>query len=96
MSDVDKGVMYFKADVGKKVYEIEHTTTYVTKWQVVADNKDSAFDIWLEQSKEDLKTEDGNNCVCSSVKDYSELGKTKEIADKKYNQEEDEVYPEIK
>ena len=93
---VDKGVIAYKADVGKGVYEIEHTTTYVTKWQVVADNKDSAFDIWLEQSKEDLKTEDGTNCVCSYVKDYSELGETKEIATVMYNEEEDEVYCENK
>ena len=91
---VDKNVMYFKADVGKKVYEIEHTTTFITKWQVVANNEDEAFDTYLDQSKEDLKTEDGNNCVCSSVKDYGELGKTKKIADIKYDQEEDEVYPE--
>ena len=91
---VDKNVMYFKADVGKKVYEIEHTTTYVTKWQVVANNEDEAFDTYLDQSKEDLKTEDGNNCVCSSVKDYGELGKTKKIATVMYNEEDDEVYPE--
>ena len=44
---VDKNLYYFEADVGKKVYEIEHETTYVTKWQVVAENKDQAFDIWL-------------------------------------------------
>ena len=89
---VDKNVMYFKADVGKKVYEIEHTTTYVTKWQVVANNEDQAFDTYLEQRTENLKTEDSNNCVCSSVKDYSEMGGTKKIADIKYDQEEDEVY----
>ena len=96
MSAVDKGVMYFRADVGKKVYEIEHTTTFITKWQVVANNEDEAFDTYLEQRTENLKTEDGNNCVCSYVKDYSELGGTKEIADIKYDQEEDEVYSEIK
>jgi len=93
---VDKNVMYFKADVGKKVYEIEHTTTFITKWQVVANNEDEAFDTYLEQRTENLKTEDGNNCVCSSVRDFNELGKTKEIAEIKYDQEEDEVYPEIK
>jgi len=93
---VDKNVMYFKADVGKKVYEIEHTTTYVTKWQVVANNEDEAFDTYLEQRTENLKTEDGNNCVCSSVRDFNELGKTKEIATVMYNKEEDEVYCENK
>ncbi len=30
------------------------------------------------------------------VKDYSELGATKEIAEIKYNQEEDEVFTETK
>ena len=55
---VDKNLYYFEADVGKKVYEIEHETTYVTKWQLVAEDRDQAFDIWLEQSKEDLKTEE--------------------------------------
>ena len=94
MSAVHNRVMVFQSDVGKKVYEIEHTTTYVTKWQVIAEDRDKAFDIWLEQSKEDLKTEDGTNCVCSYVKDYSELGETKEIATVMYDEEEDEVYPE--
>ena len=89
---VDRKVDYFEADVGKKVYEIEHETTYVTKWQVVAENRDQAFDIWLEQSKEDLKTEDGTNCVCSYVKDYTQLGKTQIIAEIKHNKEDDEVY----
>ena len=93
---VDKNVMYFKADVGKKVYEIEHTTTFITKWQVVANNEDQAFDTYLEQRTENLKTEDGNNCVCSSVKDYSEMGGTKKIATVMYNEEEDEVYCENK
>ena len=82
---VDKNLYYFEADVGKKVYEIEHETTYVTKWQVVAEDRDQAFDIWLEQSKEGLKTEDGINCVCSYVKDYGQIGDTKEIAEIKYN-----------
>jgi len=91
---VDKNVYYFEADVGKKVYEIEHETTYVTKWQVVAEDRDQAFDIWLEQSKEDLKTEDGINCVCSYVKDYSQIGNTKEIAEIKYDKEMDEVIAE--
>ena len=89
---VDKNLDYFEADVGKKVYEIEHETTYVTKWQVVAEDRDQAFDIWLEQSKEDLKTEDGTNCVCSYVKDYTQLGKTQVIAEIKHNKEDDEVY----
>ena len=55
---VDKNLYYFEADVGKKVYEIEHETTYVTKWQVVAEDRDQAFDIYLEHSIEDFKTED--------------------------------------
>ncbi len=46
---VDKNVDYFEADVGKKVYEIEHETTYVTKWQVVAEDSAKEFDIWFEQ-----------------------------------------------
>ena len=45
-------------------------------------------------SKEDLKTEDGTNCVCSYVKDYGQMGDTKEIAEIKYNKEDDEVYAE--
>ena len=70
---VDRNVDYFEADVGKKIYEIEHETTYVTKWQVVAEDRDQAFDIWLEQSKEDLKTEDGTNCVCSIREAHSQI-----------------------
>jgi hypothetical protein len=91
---IDKNVDYFEADVGKKVYEIEHETTYVTKWQVVAEDRGQAFDIWLEQSTADLKTQDGTNCVCSYVKDYGQIGETKEIAEIKYNKEDDEVYAE--
>jgi len=93
---VDKNLYYFEADVGKKVYEIEHETTYVTKWQVVAEDRDQAFDIWLENSKEDFNTENSasNNCVCSYVKDYGQMGDTKEIAKIKYDKEMDEVYAE--
>jgi hypothetical protein len=40
----------------------------------------------------DLSTEDGKDCVCSYVKDYSQVGSTKVIAEIKYNKEDDEVY----
>ena len=91
---VDEALYFFEKDVGKKVYEIEHETTYVTKWQVLAENRDQAFDIYLEQSREDLNTENGINCVCSYVKDYGQMGDTKEIAEIKYDKEMDEVYAE--
>ena len=43
-------------------------------------NKDQAFNIWLENHKVDLATEDGKDCVCSYIKDYTQIGSTKEIA----------------
>lgn len=93
---VDKNLMYSTDDVGKKVYEIENETTYVSKWQVIAKDKDEAFDIWLAEHKQELKTEDSaaSNCVCTYVKDYSEMGPTKEIAKIKHDEELNEVIAE--
>ena len=89
---VDEALYFFEKDVGKKVYEMEYEVTYVTKWQVLAENRDQASDIWIENHKIDLATEDGTNCVCSYVKDYTQLGKTQIIAEIKHNKEDDEVY----
>tara|TARA_R100001082_G_scaffold76619_1_gene44586 strand:- start:261 stop:539 length:279 start_codon:yes stop_codon:yes gene_type:complete len=91
---VDKALYFFEKDVGKKVYEMEYEVTYITKWQVLAENKDQAFDIWLKNHKIDIATEDGKDVVCSYVKDYTQIGSTKEIAKIKYNKEDDEVYAE--
>ena len=54
--------------------------------------KTGAFNTWLAENKQDLVTEDGTNCVCSYVKDYTQLGKTQVIAEIKHNKEDDEVY----
>jgi hypothetical protein len=89
---VDEALYYFDKDVGKKLYEIEFDVTYVTKLQVLAKNRDEAFNIWLDERKINLSTEDGKDCVCSHTKDYYEIGKTTEIATIKYNKEDDEVY----
>ena len=46
-----------------------------------------------EKNKQDLVTEDGTNCVCSYVKDYTQLGKTQVIAKIKYDSKDNgEVY----
>jgi len=37
---VDEALYFFEKDVGKKVYEMEYEATYVTKWQVLAEDKD--------------------------------------------------------
>ncbi len=89
---VDESLCLFKKDVGKKVYEIEYEATYITKWQVIANDENEAFNTWLAENKQDLVTEDGTNCVCSYVKDYTEIGKTQIIAEIKHNKEDDEVY----
>ena len=89
---VDEALYFFEKDVGKKVYEIESEVTYVTKWQVLAEDKDQAFNIWLENHKVALATDDGKDCVCSYVKDYTQMGKTQVIAEIKYNKKDDEVY----
>ena len=89
---VDEALYYFDKDVGKKVYEIEYEVTYVTKWQVLAEDRDKAFDVWLENHKLNMSTEDGRNTVCSYAKDYTQMGKVNKIATIKYNKEDDEVY----
>ena len=89
---VDESLCFFEKDVGKKVYEIEYEATYITKWQVIANDENEAFNTWLAENKQDLVTEDGTNCVCSYVKDYTQLGKTQVIAEIKHNKEDDEVY----
>ena len=89
---VDEALYFFEKDVGKKVYEMEYEITHLTKWQILAEDKDQAFNIWLENHKVDLATEDGKDVVCSYVKDYSQVGSTKVIAEIKYNKEDDEVY----
>ena len=89
---VDESLCLFHNDVDKKVYEIEYEVTYVTKWQVIAEDENEAMNKWLQEHKLDLATEDGTNCVCSYVKDYTQLGKTQVIAEIKHNKEDDEVY----
>jgi hypothetical protein len=89
---VDESLYFFNKDVDKKVYEIEYEVTYVTKWQVLAEDRDKAFDLWLEEHKLNMSTEDGKDIVCSYAKDYTQMGNVKEIATIKYNKEDDEVY----
>jgi hypothetical protein len=89
---VDESLCLFHNDVDKKVYEIEYEVTYITKWQVIAEDENEAMNKWLQEHKLDLATEDGKDCVCSYVKDYTKIGKVQEIAKIKYNEEDDEVY----
>ena len=88
---VDQSLYYFEQDVGKKVYEIEYEVTYVTKWQVIAEDENEAMNKWLQEHKLDLATEDGKDCVCSYIKDYTQIGSTKEIAKIKLDIDNDEV-----
>ena len=89
---VDESLCLFHNDVDKKVYEIEYEVTYITKWQVIAEDENEAMNKWLQEHKLDLATEDGKDCVCSYAKDYTEIGKVQEIAKINYNDENDEVY----
>ena len=93
---VDSKVCIYEGDVGKSVFEITETKTFVNKYQIVADDPDSAFTIWLDQRSTNLKVEDGSNCISSYEKEYSELGSTVKIADILYDKDEDEVYCENK
>ena len=77
---VDESLCLFHNDVDKKVYEIEYEVTYVTKWQVIAEDENEAMNKWLQEHKLDLATEDSKDCVCSYAKDYTEIGKVQEIA----------------
>ena len=89
---VDESLCLFHNDVDKKVYEIDYEVTYITKWQVIAEDENEAMNKWLQEHKLDLATEDSKDCVCSYAKDYTEIGKVQEIAKIKYNEEDDEVY----
>ena len=88
---IDEALYFSEKDVGKKVYEMEYEITYATKWQILAEDKDQAFKIWLENHKVDIATEDGKDVVCSYVKDYTQIGSTKEIAKIKLDIDNDEV-----
>jgi len=89
---IDEALHFDVKDANKKVYEIEYDVTYATKWQVLAHDKDEALDIWSDQHKINMSTEDSRDIVCSYSKDYTEIGGCKEIATIKYNKEDDEVY----
>ena len=45
--NVDKNLLFFNKDKGKKVYEIEAEIQRYLKFQVVAENKDEAFEKYL-------------------------------------------------
>jgi predicted trehalose synthase len=40
---VDESLCLFHNDVDKKVYEIEYEVTYITKWQVIAEDENEAM-----------------------------------------------------
>jgi ABC-type antimicrobial peptide transport system ATPase subunit len=88
---VDEALYFSEKDVGKKVYEMECEITYAIKWQILAEDKNQAFKIWLENHKVDIATEDGKDVVCSYVKDYTQINSTKEIAKIKLDIDNDEV-----
>ena len=48
--NVDKDLMFFNKDKGKKVYEIKTEIQRYLTFQVVADNSDEAFDKYLDLS----------------------------------------------
>ena len=45
--NVDKNLLFFNKDKDKKVYEIEAEIQRYLKFQVVAENKDEAFEKYL-------------------------------------------------
>ena len=64
----------------KKVFEIEVTETIVRRMQVVADNKDKAFDKYLDMDKDDV--------TVTYAKDYSEItNHMRYIGDLEYDEE---------
>ena len=92
MTTIDKELCIQKHDINKKIYEIEYETIYITRWQVIAVNKYDANKIWLDNYKLNLKTDNTINCVCTSIKEDSEIHGTTEIASIKYDVENDEIY----
>ena len=71
---------------------IAYTPTEQHMYKVPAENYDKAFDLWLEEHKLNMSTENGKDIVCSYAKDYSQMDNIKEIATIKYNKKDDEVY----
>lgn len=92
MTNIDKELYITSLDVNKKVYEIEYESTFITKWQILAKDKDHANTIWLDNYKQIFKTENTSNCVCSSIKEYNSIKDTNEIGTITYDQENDETY----
>ena len=87
--------MLADSDIGKKVYEIEQEITLVVKTQVVAKNRDEAFDKWLNETStkniECYDIKDNNiDVVNSYFKEYSHYKGTKEIGTIKKEDEQDE------
>ena len=52
--NVDKDLMFFNNDKGKKVYEIKTEIQRYLTFQVVADNSDEAFEKYLNNAKVDV------------------------------------------
>ena len=52
--NVDKDLMFFNKDKGKKVYEIKTEIQRYLTFQVVADNSDEAFEKYLDNAKVDV------------------------------------------
>ena len=58
----------------------------------MAEDEIEAFNTCFAENQQDSVPEDCKDCVCSYVKDYTQLGKTQVIAEIKYNKEDNEVY----
>jgi len=91
----DKNLFLSSEDIGKKVYEIAEEIVHVVKTQVIAKDRDEAFDKYLEctdtVNSEGYNAKDnGSDVVNSYGKEYSELKGTREIGIIQREDEQDE------
>ena len=90
--NVDKDLMFFNKDKGKKVYEIKTEIQRYLTFQVVADNSDEAFEKYLDHAKVDVVDDSfSTEIVLSGQDEYDQYHDTVCIGTIKVD-DDDETY----
>ena len=90
--NVDKDLMFFNKDKGKKVYEIKTEIQRYLTFQVVADNSDEAFEKYLDNAKVDVVDDSfSTEIVLSGQDEYAQYHDTVCIGTIKVD-DDDEAY----
>ena len=95
--NVDKDLIFFNKDKGKKVYEIKTEIQRYLTFQVVADNSDEAFEKYLNNAKVDVVDDSfSTEIVLSGQDEYDQYHDTVCIGTIKVDDDEAYVSCEIK